>query len=385
VLAFVGLISAAAFWPGMAGAAGDARWTALYVALPASLCFVELRPNRMYWLGAAFLALASLSLFWTTVPLDGIAAMMQLMVLACAFLLAHSYEDARPFYSWAGLGLWVSSGIAILQALGYEPVIKAWTNHDTGLFVNQNIMGECAAVVFVALVADRTWWIALGVLPALVLSDCRAAWLAVLCCLIFAGWQRWPKLQPILLLSPALAGIVVYTHRGFGSLWERVEMWKDTAAGLTWFGHGIGSYYSTFGAHASIIDTSSYQVWHAHNDLLELAFELGIPGVALAFTFGALIFWQAAERERVVLIALGVVSFLAFPFHDPATVAIFGIMAGHVARHWDIVRDRQLRGGPALYGRRKRFALGRTRDSGTFIPVQSRLSVWSGAAGDPRA
>ena len=222
MLALFGLIVSAVFWPGMAGAAGDARWTALYIALPLSLCFVALRPNRIYWLGLAFLALAFLSMAWTTVRLDGIAALMQLMVLACAFLVGHSQGDIRPFYSWAGLGLLVSSGIAILQAFGYSPVVSASANIESGLFVSPDLMGECAVIVLVALIADRTWWVAAGVAPALLFSHYRTAWLAGLCCFIVYGWRRWPMLRPALGLGPVLLGIMVYiSHRGFGSLWQR--------------------------------------------------------------------------------------------------------------------------------------------------------------------
>lgn len=385
LLALIGLITSAAFWPGMAGAADDARWTALGVVLPISLCFVALRPNRIYWLGFAFVAYAEISLLWTPVPYDGVAEMMQLLVLVCAFLFAHSQEDLRPFFSWAGLGLWISSGIAILQAMGYDPVIKAPGNLAPGLFLNQDVLGPCAVVVLVALVIDRTWWIATGVVPALVLSQCRTAWLAGLCCFIIYGWRRWPKWRPAFLLGPALFTVIAYYFgRGDASLRERFGMWGDVIAGLTPFGHGIGSFYSALPAHATFVDSSSIELWHAHNDILELAFELGIPGIVLAFAFGGLVFWRAGERERLVLVALGVTACLLFPFHNPATTVIFGLVAGFAARSWDPVRDRQLHSRPALHDRRQRFALGRTRDGGPHIPVSARIPSWPGAAGDPR-
>lgn len=369
----------------MAGAADDSRWTALGVVLPISLCFVAVRPNRIYWLGFAFVIYAEISLLWTPVPYDGVAAMMQLLVLVCAFLFAHSQEDLRPVFSWAGIGLWISSGIAILQAIGYQPVVKAAGNLAPGLFVNQDLLGGCAVVVLVALVADRTWWIAAGVVPALVLSQCRSAWLAGLCCFIVYGWRRWPTLRPALLASPGMFALIAYySGRSSASLWERFGMWGDVIAGLTPLGRGIGSFYSMLPEHAKFVDTTSIELWHAHNDPLELAFELGIPGIALALAFGILIFWRAAERERLVLVAFGVLSCFAFPFHDPATVAIFGLVAGFAARNWDIVRNRQLHSRPALYDRRKRFALGRTRDGGAHVPFQSRIPAWPGTAGDSR-
>ena len=138
---------------------------------------------------------------------------------------------------------------------------------------------------------------------------------------------------------------------------DRVVMWTDAMRGVTFFGHGIGSWYSTF----PIFDRLSsarygqdviVQPWHAHNEALETLFELGIPGLVLAGALVLLIWWRAGERERLVLIAFAPTAMLSFPLHEPATEFLFVFMAGFAARGWDGIGGMDALSGMALHARR---------------------------------
>ena len=133
----------------------------------------------------------------------------------------------------------------------------------------------------------------------------------------------------------------------------RLDMWHDTLAGLTTWGNGIGSFYSAFPKYATLT-SDLYQPAHAHNDLLELAFELGIiPAVVAALLVLALA-WRANFKEQMLLIALGIMSMVGFPLHSPSTVFVFGIVAGCTARNWSVLRAFKFGGGYNLYKGRER-------------------------------
>ena len=151
MLAGLGFTIAAIYWPGMAGAEESSKWVAAYVLLPAFLFTIRIKPNRLYVVGIGLLVWAVISLLWTTVPDDGYLVLIQLSVIACAFVIGHSSEDLRPLYAGFGLGLLISSGLAIFQAMGYAPVQVMAMGGDTpaGVFINPNLLGEISAMVIV--------------------------------------------------------------------------------------------------------------------------------------------------------------------------------------------------------------------------------------------
>jgi O-antigen ligase len=370
MLAIIGFLTAVSFWPGMAGAGGDARWATLYVMLPIALCFAgEIKWLPLFGLAAAFLAWASLSLLWTTVPFDGIEAMLHLGVIACAFCLASRCEDLRPFYSWLGLGLWVSSGIAIAQGLGYQPVVTGYSLvYPAGLFVNPNFMAEAGAAVLVALIADRSWWIAAGVLPAVALSGCRASWVALAVCGMV--WVARVVGRRTAFVA-ALVGAAVFAVLASYTWGQRAGLWWDALHGLTFFGSGIGSFYSAFPEFSHLAGADYIQSAHAHNDLLELVFELGVVGLSLAVAAVWALYSAAQAREQLVVVALGVTSMFGFPLHTPTTALLFGIVAGHAARGWDTVRLWELLRRSPLHGGRRRVAAGASGAGGKALSVSA--------------
>ena len=369
MLALLGFGIAVAFWPGMAGAEDSSKWVAAFVLLPSALFFVRIKPNVTHWVGLSLLAWADLSLMWTTVLDDGVAGMIRLVVIAVAFLVGNGNEDLRPLYRWFGLGLWLSSVLAIFQWFGYQPVVTMVGDvNPPGLFVNPDLLGEISVLVIVGLIADRSWWIAAGVVPGLLLSQSRAAALALVICGALYAVRRWK--WPTLIGIPVLAAVLYafasnkWLQEPFGG--ERWLLWRETIHGIAaqpWWGYGVGSFYSTFPKFDTGLDWWQ-MTWHAHNDVLEFAFELGIPAALIALGLMAALWRRAYERERLVLIAFAVTATFGFPLHSGATAVLFGLVAGHAARGWDGVGVRELLGGLALYQRHSGAGLLSTGSSG---------------------
>lgn len=387
VLPALGCLVAVMFWPGMAGAADASRWALLAVAIPLLLCFVDIVPGRIHAIGALLLIWAIVSWLWTPVPYDGLAALVGVVILAGCFVIGHAIEDLKPLYRGLAIGLGVSSVIAILQALGYHPVITVDEGEvNAGLFVNPNMLGEIAALTFVALVASGQWLWTPAVLPALLLSQSRASLAAIGVCGVIWCWHRLRfytfALVPLLVAVAFLVAPSKWLHGpGFD---YRLIIWRDTLQGLTIFGRGIGSYYAAFLQYATHIDKIAYQPAHAHNEFLELCFELGLPGAALFATFAVLVFRQAQAPERMVLLALFVIASFGFPLHTPATVFLVGVVAGFAARSRHTVGDRKLQSRSTLYPRLERVALIVAERSRAIVSLPARISIGTGAADHSR-
>jgi O-antigen ligase len=364
----VGFLLAATFWPGLAGAAEASRWASLCILVPIALFFVRVRLTFVHLVGGFLFGWAVLSLMWTPVWYDGVAALMQLTILVGAVLIGAGGK-VDGLWKGLGLGLLVSSALCIFQALGFHPVIDAG-QAPAGLFVNQDVLAEITAVVFIALVFERLW-LAVGLLPALILTGCRSALIAVFVVGGIAGWRKWR--WRILYGLPLLVGGVLLT----ATKWSngdspRIDMWRDTLAGLTTWGSGIGSFYSAFPKYATLT-SDLYQPAHAHNDLLELAFELGIIPAVIAALLVLALAWRANFKEQMLLIALGIMSMVGFPLHSPSTVFVFGIVAGCAARNWSVLRAFKFGGGYNLHKGRERPDYAAAGTSGEIISIQSRF------------
>lgn len=383
MLALLGFTIAAIYWPGMAGAEESSKWVAAYILLPAFLFTIRIKPNRLYVVGIGLLVWAVTSLLWTTVPDDGYLTLIQFCVIACAFVIGHSSEDLRPLYAGFGLGLLISSGLAILQASGYSPVlIMAFGTLPAGVFLNPNLMGETAAIVIVALMVERVWWLGVGILPALILSESRSALLAAMVCGVLFAIRRWPKWT--LIGTPLVAGAIYaitdakWLASPFGG--ERWEIWRETGNGILAHpltGWGIGSFYSTFPKFDTALNWWQ-ATSHAHNDLLEFAFELGIPAAIVVVLLVLALAWRAKERDRLVLVAIGITAMFGFPLHTGATAVLFGLVAGHTARAWNCARDSQFHRRHSLHGWHGQGGLSPTGYGGEVVSARSLLPARSG-------
>jgi hypothetical protein len=363
----VGILLAVTFWPGLSGAAEASRWATLCLLVPTALFFVRVELTVIHLLGGLLFIYALASIIWTPVRFDGVAELMQLTILAGAFLIGAGGK-IEGLWNGLGLGLLVSSAVCIAQAFNIQPVTNLGGGDPAGLFINADVLAEITAVVFIALVFERSW-LAVGLLPALILSDSRSAIVAVFVVGACAGWCKWR--WRVLYGLPLLAGAALLTaHKWFQivSTTSRLDIWRDTWDGLSLWGNGIGSFYSTFPAYATHLD-QLYQPAHAHNDLLELAFNFGIVFATVAALLLLAVYWYADFKDKMLLTAMGTMSMVGFPLHSPSTVFVFGIVAGCAARNWNVLRSFKFRSRSELHEGEQRSDYAGPGTSGAHISV----------------
>ena len=310
-----------------------------------------------HWWLLLLLIWAGVSLLCSTVIDDALNGLLQLVFMAAAFAVGAEISNAKHLYRGLGIGMAVSSVIAIAQMAGYAPVNVALGNAAAaGLFINSNFLGWAAALVFVLLIAQGDRLLSVAVLPALILSNCRIADLAVIVCLGILAW-RWSPLKTIIGTLVLLALFARPQMFDGASLLQRSDLWFDAIGGLTFFGHGIGSFYSAFPLHEPrvFIEQTKLNAWieiaHAHNDFIEFAFEMGIPGCILAIGLLATCWRSGRFIERLGLLCVGVTALAGFPLYEPLTATLFALMAGHAAGDKYRLRRTEFHGGSLLYAR----------------------------------
>lgn len=326
-----------AYWPGIAGAATTPRW--IVAGLLGLAWFVA---PRAQWTLSATLGLALLgwllaSLSWSAGALDGVDTALKLGLAVIAFAVGLHVADLRPLFVGAALGLAISSLIAIAQAYGWHG-IPSIDDAPAGLFVNRGRLGSAAALVIVGLVSLRILRFDLiaMVLPGLLLANNRAAFLALGAGLCFVPA---PKAVRATVISFAAAGVaIVLAAKGIDtSASERLWIWQDTLSGVTFWGHGLGSFrelYPTYldaFAQSWALTTAPTRPEHPHNEILWLLFEGGVPALLLASLFAASLWRSCAHQLRAVLACLFVLAQFAMPLHDPATLIVGAVVTGFLA------------------------------------------------------
>ncbi len=345
----LGLAVASVYWPWLWSPAMAPKWITLSV-LASALLLYRSEPipfTRAHLAGSALLGWAVLSVAWSPVPLYSLNGLWQTVVLpAVCFCLGSQSSNLRPLFIGAGLGMVASSAVAIAQLAGWVdwPTI----NIPSGLFLNKNFMAEAAALVLIWLIAERVWWLAVPVMPAIALAGARGALLALGVGLALELWRRpsW-LIGGLMVADMALFGAGM-VHHTTASTTERMDIWANASNGIGVFGSGIGSYGFTSGQLLA-----DGHPMHAHNDYLELVYELGMVGLGLAAVFA----WQLRgplTSARLVLIVFAVEACFAFPAHLPVTVALAALAAGHAVRDRVMVRRVAARrrnfGNPGLAG-----------------------------------
>lgn len=344
-----GLAVAVAFWPGAASGGLQPRWAVMAVGAPLLLAGMRSRGwtlPHLAWL--ALVAWALLSLSWTANIYDGIGEAAKLGILAMVFAVGARMESLRPIIVGLALGLTVSAVVAAAQWLDKDHLEWLWPRTDghAGLWVNQNTFAEIGAAVIVAAAVYRLWWLLPGLLPIMLLTESRAAKLSIIAALLVGILPRSKHAAAAVVLGAgATAAILWWLGYKAGASAERLSIWLDTWAGVTWLGHGLGSFSTLFPLLASRIDTFTWSVEHAHSDALEALFELGVVGLGLACVCAAVAF---RGPLRLVWAALGTQALLGFPLHLPGAACLAALVAGHATRAWPCIRDYDIGGRVAL-------------------------------------
>ena len=325
-------LATALYWPHVEGAVTTPRWALLAIVVPWFLH--EQRLTAVHIAGGAFLAWAALTMLWNPAPLDGMGALLTLFVLAVCFCLGSQLSNLQPLYIGAALGITVSSIIAVVQFAGFHPLLTI--TPVSGLFANGDFMAEAAALVLVAVVSERIWWAVPGLLPALVLPFARGAALACAVALLvhFRGRKGFWFL---LCAVPVAVALYALVKGDDGAIADRLFIWRSAFDGITLFGHGVGSFWSTFPLYdLRFVPLRTPEF--AHNEFLNVAFELGIVGLVLFAVF-CLMLIGPLDTPRLVLIALLVESCFAFPLHEPTTAFLGMVVAGYAVWNRYLLRD----------------------------------------------
>ena len=323
---WLGLLLPISYIPQYTGMTVLTGWPILSAFLPFFfLRRVEL--THAHWLGLVFLAYATLSLLWAEVKPQGVWDLWLLYCLAGCFMLGASGRDLRPLYKGLALGIGVSTILCIPQFFGWQGIYVLNSARPAGLFVNPDMLAESAVLVSVALLSVGVFWPLVLTIPPILFIESRTAWVAVAAVAIVYFWDiyrsKFVTMVMVLGLIAALAGIYA-VKRADGDVGLRIAMWQDTISGLTFFGHGPGSFHSLYPEFASRTDTMALRPESAHNDFLELIFEFGLGTLPLF----ALFFWGGlgTSPSRYPLAAFSVIAFFSFPIRIP-TEGIIGMVA----------------------------------------------------------
>lgn len=310
-LGIFGFLLAIAFCP-CSGGAITLRWV---VAAIGPWLIINSTPIKLSWRAiplVVFVAYMIASAAWSSNGYDAVEGLIQLFVAGSAFVLGSSIRDPRPLY----IGLAVGVPAAMLFN-GFAP------DYDLG--------GEAAAVAAIGVAAWGDWLLLPFPLMALVIGHSRGAWLGILAALLF-GFRSWLVRGGVLLCSAGILAWKVF-NESFLSLTERWRIWQDTWTGTSWLGNGLGSTWTSFPHYAKYQDVLQLGgVEHAHNDLLEVMFEQGFFGAALAiFAVGAVLCAkQFRTPEALVLIGILAIAMVGFPLHIPITLFVAAFACGRL-------------------------------------------------------
>lgn len=311
--------------PGIIGAAIPTNWFVLIIVAPIAFFFCSISKNINSHLIFIFFIYVCSSFYWTQNINIAIFHFFQIISLICVFYIGENLDDLRPTFMGLAAGLSISGIIAIAQLSGYTPVYALYSN-ITGLFVNPNIYSEVTIVVLIGLIVLKLWWWIPLTLPGIVLVHSRTALAAFGIGLFLMLFKKNKSYAIVAITVVILISLYLYRH-SFNtlSIEERINLYKDTINGFTFFGHGVGSFEILYPYYATHVDTALARPRFAHNDWLQLIFEFGIFAL-----IPMLIALNLMRHNNAILWAIGIISLFTFPFHVPVIAFIGCLVAGYL-------------------------------------------------------
>lgn len=321
--------------PGLPSAAVVPRWALLSVAIPLIMLWRNVDAPRGVL--AVFVCLAVMA-FVSPDPYEALRSLWIFAVLLAAYCVGRSTGDLRGVFVGVALGMWVNSAAVVAQYFGWVGVPQI-TSH-AGLFLNRNAAVEACAMVLVYLVYKRMWWLVPGLLPTL-MAGARAPILAIGVATFISAFRysRFWAMMGLLLSTLAVVVLSSYNVAAWSSIVERYNLWRDVVPSLTVFGHGLGSFEYLFPLYQDSTNALQVRFDHPHNELLHIAFELGVFGVIGACMW----IWDCLQREAsaewYALVVFLVEAMFQFPLYMPLTGVLFALCAGVVSRSRPRVRS----------------------------------------------
>lgn len=298
------------------------RIALLSIALPAICCWKSLPISRgVLLLCAYFTVMALVAPNWYF----ALPELWLFLLWVMAFCIGRTLVDLRPVFIGAAIGLWINSAVVLLAEQSTTLFVRG------GLFLNHNSAVEATAMVLAGLVVYRAWIWLPGLLPSL-FSGGKAPLVALALVSLLVMWRRAPRLALALCGAGLVAFMAVLWSQNFylGGWHERVGVWQDTFVGLSAFGHGLGSFDYEFPALQRHSDPLQVRFDHPHFELLQIAYELGVPGVALVSALGVYLWRQPRSPAWCALAVFFVEGCAAFPLYLPVTGYLAAICLGHI-------------------------------------------------------
>jgi len=312
--------------PGIPELATAPRWCVLAAVVPFIWYFNPGTRTRGHVLGLLFLAWCALSLAWTFNFYDGLLQAGKFGLLGLLFCIGAARRDLNAVWVAAALGAGVNSAIMIAQTLGWDGLPQVTL--PAGTFYNKNFAAEFCVIAAVGILGVPRWrWLVLMAIPGVILGQSKTVFLALGCALILLIWQ---KNKVAAALSGAATAVLGTIFGGYTFI-QRTQMWEDTLAGMTFWGRGIGSFWATYPEYAKQIDSLALRPTEAHNDLLQLLYELG-PGSLVLVALLAFALRGPLTREHYVTVVFLVIGLAAFPLYMPATAMFAALAVGHLCR-----------------------------------------------------
>ncbi len=316
--AYLAFLLAIIYVPYISGAPTSPRWAFASVTFP--LCLIgliwlyrEIRFTLVHFIGLLFIIYAGWSISWTYNN-QAIYELIKLLILAEAFILGAFLTSLKSIFKGLGLGIIASNFLILFGMKG-------------GLFINVNTLAETAVIVLIGLCVYRLWWYIPFILPSIILNGSRNAVFTLGVMFSFWCWSK-SKIITVCLLSLITVAIILLTYYynddKVDSTYYRIKIWKDILEHVTWFGWGLNSFsmYSLYNIYTKPM--------FAHNDLLQILFELGIIGAILAIAFFTLVM-RTQRNERYIVGSFIVISIFDFPFHLPVSACVALFVCGYLA------------------------------------------------------
>ena len=260
--------------------------------------------------------------------------------------LSSTFVNRNSYATFAGLGL--CAGVALLAKLVHRPAIASSSRR----VVIANLLRIATERAWAPLAA------VVALFSAVLLTHSRGGFLStgigvlvLLFCLMTASrLNLWGRIITVALV---IAGMIMIVHLSGETTLERLQrttassdgrlavfnLVHDAIANAPLLGHGYGTFESAFQSYVDGTLDGYYP--NAHNDYLELAFELGMPAavmlIAAVFSVAVWCLIGVYRRRRdIVYPALGVAAtalvgahaMVDFSLQIPAVAAIFAFTLG---------------------------------------------------------
>ncbi len=364
--------------PGFPSGALVGRWGLL--ALAAATLMFKMELPRAAWIFLAYLAVMA---WWGPVWYEAVNLYIHAAFFVVLYCYAAKMEDLRRIAIGVGLGFAVNSAVVIAQYFidwSFVPTITP----ASGLYFNRNMASEAAAISLALVMGYRLWWLVPGFAPTL-LAGSRIPVMALGLAGAIAIYRYSRFMAALAIVLPALLSVAWLQGHGalyyagvFDTLIQRFGTWYDGAQGFTFFGQGLGSWMINFPLYQTHSNPLELRWENAHNDAVQLLFELGIGGAVLIAVF----LFRLANAERnaafYALVVFAVEACFEFPIYQPVTGALAVVCAGYLFRRSDSLRSLVVRGGLRIRYWHAQPRGGIHQPGGGVIPAAARPTFGPG-------